>query len=183
MQIISGYNNSLGQVQQAQRLRLYLLSRPQVQTWRRTRHGQPMTVDALDQWIVDTVRPQQLVAVDCAGWYFEQFGIDTTCVESDPLSQRYWPACHIEPDLLTHRPTYLPTNVLTVFKYPAFLKYTTQDQFVEFLNTWVKGPTILHFEPRFVQHNHLKYDLYNIITAVTTITIKQLDPTVWSMSP
>lgn len=183
MQIIPGYNGSLGQVQQVQRLRLYLLSRPQVQIWRRTRHGQPMTVDALDQWIVSTVQPDHVVAVDCAGWYFEQFNINTTCVESDELSQQYWPACRIEPDLLTHRPTYLPTDALTLFKYPGFLKYITQDQFVEFLHTWVKGPTILHFEPRFIQHNHLKHDLYRLISAVTTITIQQLDRTVWSMHP
>lgn len=183
MQIISGYNNSLGNIQQAQQFRLYHLSRPMLREWRQTRHGRVMQLDGVDQWIVTEFNPSRLVVVDCAGWYFEQHGIATTVLESDPIGQRYCPTAHYEPDPLTHRPDYLPTDCVTLFKYPAFLKYTTVDQFVHFLTTWAQSTIILHFEPRFVQHNHLKYKLLDLVRPRVNFDIVEMHRTVWRIEP
>lgn len=179
MQVISGYNNTLGNIQLAQQFRLYHLSRPNLRAWRQTRHGHTLHLDGLDQWIVEVLRPQKLALVDCAGWYFEQFGIETVCLESDPIAQHYWPSTYYEPDPLTHRPTYWPTHCPTVFKYPAFLKYVSVDTFVNFLQTWASATTILHFEPRFIQHNHLKYNLVDLVRPRVDFSIVQMDRTVW----
>jgi hypothetical protein len=179
MQVISGYNHSLGNIQQTQQFRLYHISRPKLREWRQARHGVPMQLDGVDQWIVDTLKPPRLAAVDCAGWYFSDLGIETVCLESDPIGQLYCPTAHYEPDVLTHRPSYWPTDCPTLFKYPAFLKYTTVNTFATFLNIWCCGTIILHFEPRFIKHNHLKYNLIDLIRPRVSFNVTEMDRTVW----
>jgi hypothetical protein len=142
-----------------------------------------MLLDGVDQWIAHTLQPKQLAAVDCAGWYFNDFGIETVCLESDPIGQLYCPTAYYEPDVLTHRPTYWPTDCPTLFKYPAFLKYTTVDEFADFLNVWCHSPIILHFEPRFVQHNHLRYHLIDLIRPRVSFAITEMHRTVWRIDP
>jgi hypothetical protein len=154
-----------------------------LRAWRQTRHGVPMLLDGVDQWIAHTLQPKQLAAVDCAGWYFNDFGIETVCLESDPIGQLYCPTAYYEPDVLTHRPTYWPTDCPTLFKYPAFLKYTTVDEFADFLNVWCHSPIILHFEPRFVQHNHLRYHLIDLIRPRVSFAITEMHRTVWRIDP
>lgn len=183
MQVISGYNNSLGNIQQAQQFRLYHISRPMLKQWRQARHGHTVELDGLDHWIVNELKPKQLAVVDCAGWYFEDYGIETVVLESDSIGKLYYPNAHLEPDVLTHRPSYMPTDCPTLFKYPAFLKYKTTDEFAAFLQTWVKGTTILHFEPRFIQHNHLKYNLIDLIQPNIDLKITEMDRTVWRIEP
>lgn len=183
MQVISGYNRSLGNIQQAQQFRLYHISRPNLRAWRQTRHGVPMSLDGLDQWIIDTLQPKKIAVVDCAGWYFKQYGIETVSLESNPIGQLYCSDAHYEPDVLTHRPSYMPTDIVTLFKYPEFLKYASVDTFVSFLNTWVKGPTILHFEPRFIKHNHLRYHLIDLIRPRVDFNVIEMDRTVWRIEP
>lgn len=183
MQVVPGYTTDFGNIRLIQQFRLYHLSRPAVKKWRSSRHGAPYQLDTTDCWILDNLQNNKLVAVDCAGWYFEKFNIDTTCLESDPLSKKYFPNCYVEPDNFTHRPTYIPSNAMTVFKFPWFLKYSTLDQFVNFLNVWVKSVTVINFYPIFIQHNHLKFSLEELVKKQVNLSIQIINPTLWIVSP
>jgi len=183
MQIVSGYSTDFGPIRLIQQFRLYHLSRPAVKKWRAVRHGIPYQPDLADQWILDNLQDNQLVAVDCAGWYFEEFNISTTCLESEPLSKQYFSKCHVEPDIFTHRPTYIPNNQMVVFKYPWFLKYATLDQFVNFLNIWVKSTTVINFNPILIQHNHLKFNLQDLVKDLVKVDIQIINKQLWRLSP
>jgi hypothetical protein len=183
MQVVPGYNTDFGPIRLIQQFRLYHLSRPAVKKWRAVRHGIPYKLDLTDQWILDNVTNSKLVAVDCAGWYFQEFNINTTCLESDMLSNQYFSGCHIEPDIFTHRPTYIPSDEMVVFKFPWFLKYATLTQFVNFLNQWVKSVTVINFYPILIQHNHLKFTLDTLVKEQIDLNIKIINPTLWVVSP
>jgi len=183
MQIVSGYNTDFGPIRLIQQFRLYHLSRPAVKKWRAIRQGIPYQVDATDRWILDNLQDTKLVAVDFAGWYFQEFNIKTTCLESEPLSKKYFPECYVEPDIFTHRPTYIPVNEMVVFKYPWFLKYATLTQFVDFLNTWVKSSTVLNFNPMLIQHNHLKFSLETLVKRQVDLNIQKINAQLWIASP
>jgi hypothetical protein len=183
MQIIDSYSLELGDIRFIQRLRLYHLSRPGLKHWRQTRHGKTYPLDETDKWILNGITDKNLVLVDCAGWYFEQFGVTTTCLESDSVAKYYWPSCRVEPDILIHRPTYISTTQPVVFKYPWFLKYATVDQFANFLNVWVKSTTIINFNPIFIQHNHLKYTLLATIKPMVKCNIQLINNQLWIFSP
>ena len=182
MQIVTGYNIDHGPIRLIQQLRLYHLSRPAVKKWRAVRHGTRYQLDTTDRWILNNLHDNRLVAVDCAGWYFNEFNVDTICLESEPLSKQYFPGCYIEPDILTHRPTYIPTDQMVVFKYPWFLKYVTLDQFVNFLTIWVRSPTVINFNPILVQHNHLKFSLDTLIKERVNLNIQTIHPQLWQVS-
>jgi hypothetical protein len=159
------------------------LSRPTVKKWRAIRHGIPYQLDCTDRWILNNLQDNKLVAVDFAGWYFQDFNIKTTCLESDPLSKKYFPDCYVEPDIFTHRPTYIPDNEMVVFKYPWFLKYATLDQFIDFLNIWVKSTTVLNFDTIFIQHNHLKFSLESLVANRVNLNIQKINTKLWVVSP
>jgi hypothetical protein len=182
MQVIKSYSDQ-GHIRCIQNLRLYHLSRPSIKQWRQSRHDNIYSLDSTDRWILDNLTDKNLVLVDCAGWYFEQFGITTTCLESDRIAKFYWPACHIESDIFTHRPTYIPTRTPVIFKYSWFLKYATVEQFVKFLHTWVKSTTVINFDPMLIQHNHLKYSLIDIIKPMVTFDIKAINDRLWVVLP
>ena len=182
MQVITAYSNQ-SQIRFIQQLRLYHLSRPNLKQWRQTRHGKLYSLDSTDYWILTNLTDKNLVLVDCAGWYFEQFDITTFCLESDNIAKHYWPACHVEPDIFTHRPTYIPELYPVVFKFPWFLKYATVKQIVIFLNTWVRSTTIINFQPMFVQHNHLKYRLIDIVRPLVKFDIQVINHQLWVVSP
>tara|TARA_B110000503_G_C7035072_1_gene365742 strand:+ start:405 stop:956 length:552 start_codon:yes stop_codon:yes gene_type:complete len=183
MQIVSGYNTDFGPIRLIQQFRLYHLSRPAVKKWRVARHGIPYKLDVTDRWILDNLKNNKLVAVDCAGWYFREFDITPTCLESDMLSKQYFPECYVEPDILTHRPTYISADEMIVFKFPWFLKYATLAQFVNFLNVWVKSVTVINFYPILIQHNHLKFTLDSLVKEQVNLDIKIINPTLWVVSP
>jgi hypothetical protein len=182
MQVITSYSD-FGHIRFIQNLRLYHLSRPSIKQWRQTRHNKTYSLDNTDRWILNNLTDKNLVLVDCAGWYFEQFGITTTCLESDRIAKFYWPACYVEPDIFTHRPTYIPTQYPVIFKYSWFLKYATVEQFVKFLHTWVKSTTVINFNPMLIQHNHLKYSLIDIIKPMIPIDIKVINDRLWVVLP
>lgn len=182
MQVITSYSDQ-GHIRSIQNLRLYHLSRPNLQQWRQTRHNKIYSLDSTDKWILNNLTDKNLVLVDCAGWYFEQFGITTTCLESDPIAKRYWPACYVESDIFTHRPTYISTKSPVIFKYSWLLKYATVDQFVKFLHTWVKSTTVINFDPMLIQHNHLKYSLIDIIQPMIKFNIQVINNKLWIVSP
>ena len=182
MQIVDSYSSQLGNIRLIQQLRLYHLSRPRLRQWRKLRHGHTYQPDLVDQWIIDQ-NWKNLIAVDFAGWYFKDFGLDVVCLESNSLSKHYWSNCWVEPDIMTHRPDYLPDHTPVVFKYPWFLKYSTQDQFLAFLNVWVQGTTVINFDPRFVQHNHLKHTLLDLIRPRTDLEIHEINSKLWIVQP
>ena len=182
MQVVSSYLEH-SDVRLIQQLRLYHTSRPHLRNWRQTRHGKSYQIDNTDKWILYNIPDKNLTMVDCAGWYFEQFGKTTTCLESDKIAKCYWPACYVEPDIFTHRPTYISDHNPVVFKFSWFLKYATVDQFVAFLNTWVKSTTVINFYPICIQHNHLKYSLIELIKPMVPLNIQVIHNHLWVVTP
>jgi hypothetical protein len=156
------------------------MSRPGLKQWRKARHTNMYTPDRVDQLVIQH-NPKKIIAVDCAGWYFNYFGIAIECVESNDIAKLYYPACYIEYDVLTHRPTYLDNSALVVLKHPWFLRYATVNQLVNFLNIWTRSVTILEFIPRLIQHNHLKYSLLDLVQQQTDCNIKEITPEVWEI--
>lgn len=180
MQVINSYLDNIRFIQQ---LRLYHLSRPKLKQWRKSRHTGFCNLDYVDRWILNNLPVKNLTMVDCAGWYFEQHGVSTTCLESDAISQFYWPSCYVEPDIFTHRPTYISESDPAVFIYPWFLKYATIDQFVNFLKVWVKSTTVINFQPGLVQHNHLKYQLIDLVRPLVPFKIQTINNYLWKIAP
>jgi hypothetical protein len=183
MHIVAGYSTDHGSIRLIQQFRLYHLSRPAVKKWRAVRHGTPYQLDDTDQWILNNLQDDKLVAVDCAGWYFQEWNINTICLESELLSKRYFSECYVEPDIFIHRPTYIPNDQMVVFKYPWFLKYARLDQFINFLNIWVQSTTVLNFNPRFIQHNHLKFSLLDLVKDQVNLDIQVINNQLWKVSP
>jgi hypothetical protein len=178
MQVITGYLDSQN-IKNTQRLRLYHLNRPAVKKWRATRHNKSFVLDTVDYWIVDQLRPAQLTTVDCAGWYFNDYGIQTTCLEGDMYSKKYYPACHIEYDIETHCPTYISRQHPVLFKYPWFLKYIKFNKFIEFLQVWSVSELIINFDPVLVQHNHLKFNLQELTRKSINVNINTIAKNLW----
>lgn len=157
------------------------MSRPALRQWRASRHRRTYMPDTTDQIVID-LKPADLVAVDCAGWYFNDFGINTVSIESNDLAKLYYPNCYVEYDVLTHRPTYIDQNALVLLKHPWFLRYATIEQLIDFLNIWTQHCVILNFNPRLIQHNHLKYSLKDIVQVQLDLTIQELSPEIWSIA-
>jgi hypothetical protein len=182
MQIIKSYTHA-GSINARQQLRLYHFTRPRLQQWRRTRHGQDFQPDQIDQWILNNVNSDHVVAVDFAGWYLELFGIKTICLESSNIAKLYWTPCYVEPDIMTWRPTYISESDTVIFRNPGFLRYATVDQFVAFLELWVKSTTVLNFNPVFIQHNHLKFRLIDLIKQRVPYNIDVITEKLWVIKP
>jgi hypothetical protein len=182
MQIINSYSQA-GNIKAGQRLRLFHFNRPKLRSWRYTRHGHEYQLDFVDRWILDNVNSTNITAVDFAGWYLEQFGLTTVCLESDDIAKLYWPKCHIEPDIMTWRPTYISTVDPVVFRNPWFLRYATVDQLVAFLETWVQSMTIINFEPNMIQYNYLKFKLFNLVRLRTLFEIEEICNNTWKILP
>jgi hypothetical protein len=182
MQIIKSYAQA-GDITFGQRLRLFHLSRPKVKVWRQTRHGHKYALDAVDRWLLDNIDSINITAVDFAGWYLEQYGLQTTCLESDEIAKLYWPNCYTEPDVMVWRPTYISKVNPVVFRNPWFLRYATVDQFVAFLETWVQSMTIINFEPKMVQFNYLKFKLLDIVRSKISFEIEEINNNLWKILP
>ena len=182
MQVVNSYKD-YSDIRCIQKLRLYHLSRPHLRQWRQSRHHRGFHIDNIDHWILNNLNSKSITMVDCAGWYLEDFGVSTTCLESDEIAKHYWPGCYVEPDIFTHRPTYISVSDPVVFKYPWFLKYATVDQFVNFLNVWAKSTTVIAFDSLFVQHNHLKYNLLDIVKQQTSFDIQPVNQQMWVVKP
>jgi hypothetical protein len=159
------------------------MSRPSIKKWRKTRHGRSYQTTLFDTWVVDQFGHQKLTAVDFGGWYFTLFGADVQCIESSPISQLYYPDCHVEYDLASSRPDYVTTDRMVIFNHPWFLKYMTFEDFIKFLNAWATSPLLINFNPRIIQHNHLKYQLIDLVRGRVDLTIEQLFPNVWLVRP
>jgi hypothetical protein len=179
MQLINGYHSSAHRSKLFE-FRLYHLNKPQVKVWRKLRRGGIYPLDEVDKLAIQ-LSEQKLVALDCAGWYFESFGISTQCLESSNIAKLYWPNSMIEPDLLVHKPTYV-NNDLVLVKFPHFLRYATLNEFINFLNLWVTKKMILNFSPIHIQHNHLKFKLIDIVKTKTDLNIELIRNNLWVLS-
>jgi hypothetical protein len=178
MQVINGYDSVAWQRSFMLDFRLFHLDRPRVSAWRKQRYGHEFLPDSVDHFVIDFCKAKRLVAVDCGGWYFENFGFDVQCFESIDLSKLYYKNCHVEYDLSTHKPTYVnPDPVL--LRHPWFLKYATVDQLVSFLELWCMQPLILNFDTKFLQYNYLKFRLADLVQERTALNIQQVSSKLW----
>jgi len=183
MQVIQAYP---AQITLRHRMRLYYLDRPKVQLWRQQRHGRSVKLfDKLDHMIIDYAKQStgKITAVDFGGWYLDQTGISVSCLESNDISKYHHNACMIEYDLKTWRPTYVSQSDLVIFRHPWFLKYATLQELIDFFSVWVISPVLIEFQPRYIQHNHLKYDLLDLVRAHSQSPITPWSPSVWLLNP
>jgi hypothetical protein len=178
MQIINGYDSVSQQRNFMLDFRLFHLDRPRILECRRQRHGYQFCPDFVDHFVIDFCKDKKLVAVDCGGWYFEYFGFEVQCFESVDLSKLYNKNCFVEYDLKIHKPTYVnPDPVL--LRHPWFLKYATVEQLVAFLELWCDQPLILNFDTKFLQYNHLKFQLADLVQARTNLNIHTVSSKLW----
>lgn len=183
MQIIQTYQS---QITLSQRMRLYYLDRPKVLLWRRLRRNKSLTLfDSLDKMIIDYAKQTtgKITAVDFGGWYLQQQGIAVTCIESNDISKCHNNQCMIEYDLKTWRPTYVNQTDLIVFRYPWFLKYAQLNELLDFFSIWIRSPVLIEFQPRYIQHNHLKYHLLDLVKSQTNFEITLWSPSAWLINP
>jgi hypothetical protein len=178
MQIITGYLSNNNQISQMFEFRLYHLNRPRLREWRSSRFNNDFYPDQVDQTALDLLPNNQIVAVDCAGWYFQKFGVDVQCIESSPISKLYFKDCVVEPDLFVHKPTYINSAPI-LFRYPWFLKYANLENFINFLDIWCSSVLILNFYSKYIQHNYLKYNLLDLVSSRTSLTINVISPELW----
>ena len=178
MQIITGYLSNNNQISQMFEFRLYHLNRPRLREWRKSRFNNNFQLDQVDQTVLNLLPNHRLVAVDCAGWYFQKFGVDVQCIESSPISKLYFKDCVVEPDLFVHKPSYINHDPI-LFRHPWFLKYTRIENFINFLELWSGSTLILNFYSRYIQHNYLKYDLIDLVSSRTFLNIKVIAPDLW----
>lgn len=158
--------------------KLYHLNRPRLKEWRKSRFSNKFSPDPVDQLTLNLLPNNRLVALDCAGWYFQDFGVQVQCIESSPISKLYFNDCFIEPDLFVHKPTYTNSDLILV-RHPWFLKYAKLEEFINFLNLWCSSTLILNFYSRYIQYNHLKYKLPELVASKTLLNIEVISPDVW----
>ena len=180
MSIVKSYSDINSDIRTIQKFRLYYLDRPAIKYWRATRHGRAYPLDYVDRWIIS--KYNKITAIDFGGWYLNNFGVDTVCVESSNLSKMYHPNCYVEFDLLEHKPTYIPQDRIVVFKNPWFFKYLELDNFIKFLKVWEDTQLVLNFNPIYIQHNHLKYKLENLISAKISANINVINKNLWTIN-
>lgn len=185
MQIIKSYKDT-GQLRLVQRLRLYHLDRPKLRLIRRHRHRRnEFPFDTLDRWVIGLANDsgRSITAVDFAGWYLKTKNLQVTCLESTDLARFYHADCHVEPDIMTWRPTYINHEDIVVFRHPWFLRYASLKDFVDFLKTWVKSTTVLELDIIRIQHNHLKHRLIDLVRSQVDLQIRPWSDSVWIINP
>jgi len=181
MQIIKSYSTA-GSLSRTQQFRLFHIARPSVSLWRKTKFGSAFPLDNIDIWITNNITNKNITVVDFAGWYLQDFGFNTTCIESDIIAKQYYHDCLIESDIAEHRPAYISDSDPIILRHPASLKYKSVNDFVHFLNTWTKSLLVLNFNPRLILHNHLKFKLIDLVKQKTNLHIQEVLPIVWKVS-
>lgn len=181
MQIIKSYSTA-GSLSRTHRLRMFHGERPSVLLWRKTRFGLPFPLDPVDIWLQNNISNKNITVVDFGGWYLENFGFKTTCIESDYVAKHYYNDCYIEPNIASYRPNYVVESNPVILRRPACLKYKSLDDFVQFLDVWTKSLLILHFEPKTILHNHLKFKLSDLVKDRTNLHIQEVHQDLWQVS-
>lgn len=173
MQVIDGYRGSNNRSKMFD-FRLYHIARPKILDWRKGR----LILDSVDNHTIRLLPNNRLVAVDCAGWYFKDFGVNVQCIEGNIISKYYCKECSIEHDLSTHKPTYVNDDPI-LFRHPWFIRYATVDFLVNFLELWCSTILILNFSTRLIQYNHLKFKLIDVVSQKTDLQITEIEKDLW----
>jgi hypothetical protein len=163
MKIIENYNQL--PVSNLQLVRLYLQGRPLLSLWSKKRRGknyrEPKFVNLINQELND----DHYIAVDCAGWYFDNLHRQCTAIEILHQGSNYWHNIHYEYDYLVWHPTYLaPVPVLAY--YSTYFKYSKLDDFLTFCQIWsMHHPKlIIGLDPTKIKFNYLRHNLIDIVT-------------------
>ena len=171
MQIIQGYGDTKKRSTLLE-FRLYHMNRPSVIPWRKKSYK----LDKADKLALEL--STNILSLDSAAWYLEDHNATVQCLESNNISKLYYPKCFVEYDLFVHRPTYA-SDGLVLCKNPYFLKYCKIEEFVNFIELWCRGTMVLNFQPIYVQHNHLKFKLLDIVQIQTRLRITEVDKNIW----
>lgn len=171
MQVIQGYSNTKKRSKLLE-FRLYHMNRPSVIPWRKNIYE----LDRADKLALDL--STDILSLDSAAWYLEQHGATVQCLESNDISKLYYPKCYVEYDLFVHRPTYA-SDGLVLCKIPYFLKYCKVEEFVNFIELWCRNTMVLNFYSIYVQHNHLKFKLIDIVQSQTNLRIVEVEENIW----
>ena len=161
MKIIKDYDQL--EISALQSARLYLQGRPLLAHWSKKRRGQParanLAVDLIDQEL-----DSNYIAIDCAGWYFDNDQRKCTAIELHDQSLHYWNQIHFEYDYLTWHPTYLPPDPVLAY-YSSYFKYCQFDDFVTFCKIWAAGHSklIIGLDPTKIKYNYLKWKLLDLL--------------------
>jgi hypothetical protein len=161
MNIIENYDQL--PVSNLQLVRLYLQGRPLLSLWSKKRRGkdnvQPKFVNLIDQEL-----NSDYIAIDCAGWYFDNSQRQCTAVEIQHISSKYWHNIHYEYDYLVWHPSYLaPVPVLAY--YSTYFKYSELEDFLKFCQIWSEQhpKLIIGLDPTKIKFNYLRYNLVDLV--------------------
>ena len=161
MKIINNYNElTIGSLQDT---RLYMQGRPAVRLWRKKRknirYQEPDWAKLIKRELTS-----DFIAIDCAGWYFADKGLNCQCIELWPKSKNLWNNTIFEYDYLTWHPTYLkPIPVLAY--YSSYFKYSKLEDMFTFFNQWLlhHPKMIVGLDPTKIKFNYLKYDFVDLL--------------------
>jgi len=162
MNVVNNYSElSISQLQQT---RLYVQGRPLIKLWRRQRKNIPTKLPSFVS-LIDQELDDDYVAIDCAGWYFNQPNRRCTAVELSTLARTHWINTHFEYDYLTWHPTYLQEPTVLAY-YSSYFKYSTMDDMIKFFNVWAPHhkKLIVGLDPTKVKFNYLKYNFLSQLT-------------------
>jgi hypothetical protein len=177
MKIIENYNQL--DVSPLQSARLYLQGRPLLSLWSRQRRGVAVDCSHVIK-LIDSELVGDFIAIDCAGWYFDNKTRHCTAIELMPLSSQFWNHVHFEYDYLTWHPDYLIYNQPVLAYYSTYFKYCELNEFLTFCKIWATAHTklIIALDPTKIKYNYLKQDLLEIVsTHLADCRIRLLDRT------
>ena len=149
-----------------QKVRLYSQGRPLLTRWHRKMRGRYTNHASLDIDRINKELNSSYIAIDCAGWYFEDDRRDCIAIESHEISLCYHHKVFIEPDYLKWRPTYLSSWPVLAYYTPEF-KYCDLTVLLNFCDIWSahNQKLIIALDPTKVKFNYLKHDLIEIISS------------------
>jgi hypothetical protein len=181
MKIIENYDQL--DISPLQSTRLYLQGRPLLSLWSRKRRGVTINCPRVIE-LIESELTEDFVAVDCAGWYFDNPSRHCTAIELMPQSAQYWSHVHFEYDYLTWHPDYLCYNQPVLAYYSTYFKYCELDEFLNFCKIWADAHTklIIGLDPTKIKYNYFKWDLLEIISSqLADYRIQLLDRTYFNL--
>jgi hypothetical protein len=175
MKIIENYNQL--DISPLQSARLYLQGRPLLSLWSRKRRGVTV-VNPHEIGLIESELTGDFVAIDCAGWYFDNQNRHCTAIELMPQSSQFWNQVHFEYDYLTWHPDYLCHSQPVLAYYSTYFKYCELDQFLTFCKIWASSHSklIIGLDPTKIKYNYLKWNLLEIVsTCLVDYRVRLLD--------
>lgn len=162
MKIIDDYDDL--EPNAIQSLRLYLLDRPLLPKWHRIMRHRPLETEPIDLTMIRTELDSEYIALDCAGWYFAARDRRCIILESNRLSEKFWPEAHFEPDYHCWHPDYVPPVPVLAY-YSAFFKYCELQKFLDFCALWSRfhPKLLIGLDPQKIKFNFLKFKLEDLL--------------------